>query len=71
MGDKGMLMKRLSSAAVTIPDMDGKEVGGGGADHDAVRPSDINIPRINSLPHSMDRSKSFFRRLTSVPGMNG
>ena len=70
MGDKGILMKRLSSAAVTIPDMDGKEVGGGGADHDAVRPCDITISRMNSLPHSMDRSKSFFRRLSTEPGIN-
>ena len=70
MGDKGMLLKRLSSAAVAIPDVDGKDVGGGGADHGAARPSEINIRRMNSSPHSMDRSKSFFRRLSSMPGMN-
>ena len=69
MDDNSIMMKNSTSAAVAIPAMDGNPLVREDDLHGAVRPSDILISSINSVSECTNRKNSFFRKISSIPGM--
>ena len=66
-------MNKYSSAAVSIPDVDGKETGGGRVECPGIEITKKNFGR--SVSHASvsplsppNRKNSFFRRVSVAPG---
>ena len=61
-------MNKFSSAAVSIPDMDGKEADGAKGDCPGISINKGNLGR--SVTHTPTRRNSFFRRVSVIQGKN-